>query len=270
MTEYTSKRIIDGKVRIVIVDENDNISNRKPSKEELKCLEEAPYKRHNKVKTCCNCESHDTYQEHWYKHKCQKMICTRYLCRNCWQKYDPNGYNNMRRLLTDRRTDNLKDLKHMFGDNCTELACILYGWENLNDKYDNYRTPIDCYDQKTGMYHQVQGRHYNSRSNQWPFNGFKDEWRKVYETMVGFCISEEGSTVERIYKFCKKEIDRITGISIYKNPTDSHENLIISRFEKYRETNEDELKRANKNWTQILEEENKSKLKRKVANNRQS
>lgn len=43
MIYYTSKRFIDGKVRLVIVDENGKIVNRKPKKEELKGLEEETY-----------------------------------------------------------------------------------------------------------------------------------------------------------------------------------------------------------------------------------
>lgn len=36
MTEYKSHRIIDGKQKLVVVDENGKIINRKPNKEELK------------------------------------------------------------------------------------------------------------------------------------------------------------------------------------------------------------------------------------------
>lgn len=42
MTEYTSKRYIDGKVRHVIVDETGNIVNKNPGKDELKGLEKEP------------------------------------------------------------------------------------------------------------------------------------------------------------------------------------------------------------------------------------
>jgi hypothetical protein len=232
-------------------------------KKEGKCLEKGIYIK-NTISTprkCCNNMSHNTCInsegcEQWYKHKCQKMMCTEYLCRSCWLKYDPNGHNNIIHSLRDRRTKNLKDLRHIFGDNILELACILYGWDDLNKKYDDYRTPIDCYDPKTGLYHQVQGRHYNSKSNQWPFNGFEDEWDKTFETMVCFCISKDGNTVERIYRFLLKDIieNERTGAYICKNPTNAHGNLIVSCYEEYREKNEDELKSANRIWARILEE----------------
>lgn len=48
MIEYSSYRIIGKKPRLVIVDENGNIINKNPSKEELKGLEEEPYKVNTK------------------------------------------------------------------------------------------------------------------------------------------------------------------------------------------------------------------------------
>lgn len=46
MTEYTSKRYIDKKIRQVIVNENGKIINKRPSKDELKGLKEEKYKMH--------------------------------------------------------------------------------------------------------------------------------------------------------------------------------------------------------------------------------
>lgn len=43
MTEYKSRRIIDGKHKLVIVDENGKIINREPSEESLKGLQTEPY-----------------------------------------------------------------------------------------------------------------------------------------------------------------------------------------------------------------------------------
>lgn len=42
---YKSKRIIDGKLKWVIIDENRNVINREPSKEELICIEKEIYNR---------------------------------------------------------------------------------------------------------------------------------------------------------------------------------------------------------------------------------
>ena len=136
-----------------------------------------------------------------------------------------------------------------------KLASRSYGWEDLNEKYDNNRTPIDCYDPKMGLYHQVQGRHYNSIDKKWAFTEFEREREKIFEDMICFCFSKDGKIVERIYKFPLKEIMERTGAVIYKNPTDWVGDPKITWYEKYRVKNEDELKKTNEIWIQILEEE---------------
>jgi len=50
MTEYKSYRFIDGKARWIIVDENGNIINIDPSKDELKGLEKEVYKQNKREK----------------------------------------------------------------------------------------------------------------------------------------------------------------------------------------------------------------------------
>ncbi len=65
MKYYKSVRLVDGKPRWVIVDENDNIVNKNPSKDELKGLEEEPYKR--TYKTLCTDEELLDYPRQFYK-----------------------------------------------------------------------------------------------------------------------------------------------------------------------------------------------------------
>ena len=210
-----------------------------------------------KIRICCICESHDTYIdprgcEIWFKHKCQKEMCTRYLCKNCYDKYDSTSWNNVRKSLANCRTDNLAYNKHVFGDNVLELACILYGWEDLNKKYDSRTTPIDCYDPKTDLYHQVQGRHYNNIEGYWPFTTFEKEWKKKFKSIVCFCISEDGKIVERIYKFPENIAKDKGSATIVKNSSRRS-----GWYEKYREKNEDELKNANDIWISIIENKRK-------------
>lgn len=103
MTEikYNTKRIIDGKppLRTVIVDEDGKVINKNPTKDELKGLEIdvlPAYTRLNKkrIKTCCSCESHDTYvnlegYERWFTCNCRREKCTNYLCKRCYNREDP-------------------------------------------------------------------------------------------------------------------------------------------------------------------------------------
>lgn len=181
----------------------------------------------------------------------------RWLCEKCGNKRRqklPNSQNNSMKQLRNTRTGNQDPSSSQAkGDNSQELTCILYGWEDLNKKYDNYSFPIDCYDPKTGLYHQVRGRHYNSTYQLWSFGHLEREWKKKYGDMVCFCKSKDGKIIERIYKFPEKEIMVRTGINIVKNPTDTHGNSIIPWYEKYRIIDGDELKKANDIWNGIYD-----------------
>ena len=70
--------------------------------------------------------------------------------------------------------------------------------------------------------------------------------------MVCFCFSKDGKIVERIYIFPKKEIERVKALAVVKSPTDAHRNPIVPQYEQYRITDEDELKKANEIWKNII------------------
>ena len=143
--------------------------------------------------------------------------------------------------LADRRIRNLDPNSNQAkGDRSQELACRLYEYIDLNKKHDNYESLLDCYNPKTGLYHQVQGRHYNSKRGFWPFSNFEAELFKNYENMVCFCFSKDKKTVERIYKFPKEEIERVKGIAIVKNSS-----RWTGWYEQYRVTSKGELNMAN-------------------------
>lgn len=209
------------------------------------------------------------------ENKTKNYICHRHGY-NSYQRYDHNSQWNLLKKLGDRRTRNQDpNSNNAKGDKSQKLVCRLYGWKDLNEENDNYSigTPIDCYDPKTDLYHQVQGRYHNPIERYWPFSNLENEWRKIYEDIVCICISKDGKIVERIYiiPFENEIKAKRTGISIYENPTNAHGNPIISIFEQYRRTDEDELKRANEIWKHILEEEeNTRKSKRKVIYDIQS
>lgn len=153
----------------------------------------------------------------------------RWICRNCyWIEYNRDDYVE-RYKIGHRKTGNLVYLNHMIGDN-----------------YDNYKSPIDCYDPKTGLYHQVQGRCYYSVQGTWPFSGFKREWKKIFENMVCFCFSKDGKIVERIYKFLWEEIMRVTGITVFNNDN-------YHRYDKYKVIDKEEIKKVNDIWKEIID-----------------
>lgn len=183
-----------------------------------------------------------------------EWICAKH--GNIYRQKLPNSYNNTIKAMRPCRTGDLDPNCNVAkGKMSQQLACRLYEWKDLNEEDDNYTTPLDCYGPKTGLYHQVQGRNYNSERGSWIFAGFEGEWRKIFEDMACFCISEDGNTVERIYiiPFEKEIKKKRKGIGIYKNPSRG-----IQLYEQYRRTDKDELKNANKIWVQILEENTKS------------
>lgn len=273
---------IDGKNFFWIVIYNDKLI-KNPTKEDLIGTKLISY---NKTNICPRCREdnqrygvelsdksilypknarHDVNKEG--KHT-EEYVCKRHYDLD-YQRYDPNSNSNMiksmRPCRIGKQDPNSNQIK---GKKSQKLASRSYGWEDLNEKYDNNRTPIDCYDPKMGLYHQVQGRHYNSIDEKWAFTEFEREREKIFEDMICFCFSKDGKIVERIYKFPLKEIMERTSAVIYKNPTDWVGDPKIAWYEKYRVKNEDELKKANEIWIQILEEENMKTLERKITHNK--
>lgn len=202
---------------------------------------------------CCRCGDKAELRE-----RDSKGVDTgRYVCKyHYWVDYRrrPDSTHNIIKSIRNNRTGNVdSNSTSGKGDNSQELACKLYGWEDLNKKYDNYGSPVDCYDPKTGLYHQVQGRYYDSEYRRWPFGHFEREWKKEFEDIVCFCFSEDGERIERIYRIpFKNEIKKKRkSISIYKNHMRNSKTLYW--YEKYRIDDEEELNNANDIWQKILE-----------------
>lgn len=222
---------------------------------------------YNETDTCDNCRelgiSTKLIPGKAVREKCKNGFHTgRWLCTKCYGKihyhnfgkYDPdNQWNSLRRVV-NCRTGNLdRNCSTAKGTKSQKLACILYGWEDLNEKNDNYKVPIDCFDSKTGLYYQVQGHNYNSLEGLWSFTHFDREWKKKYKSMVCFCLSEDGKIVERIYIFPKEEIDKRTIIGVYKSSADRWGNQKIHWYEQYKVKDEELLKRANYIWKEIIQ-----------------
>lgn len=169
-------------------------------------------------------------------------------CLDCFQKYDPNSANNIMKKLRNCRTGNQDPSRECTkGDRTIDLACELYGYVDLNKKYDNYDTEIDCQDEKTGLLYQIQGRQYNQKYGWWCFTHFDREQYKDYKDMICFCKSNDGNTIERIYRFPCNVIKERKSISIVKNPSRG-----VQWYEEYMIKDMEELKRANEMLQGIL------------------
>ncbi len=209
---------------------------------------------------CCICGSSESYIKYidsntkkpvylWYKRyeTDGSWLDNAYMCNKCWRRTSPNSFNNIQKSLRNHRINNLDSMSNSWkGDRYQKLACEQFGWEDLNKKNDSYNSPLDCYNPKTGLFHQVRGR--ISYYGTWNFTRLENEWYKKFKTMVVYCADKNGNYIERIYIFPLEEIINRRTISIYKNPTDARGNPIVTWYEKYRFKNEDGLKMANNIW----------------------
>lgn len=256
---------IGEKPRWVIVDENDKIINKNPSKEDLKGLQQSILRTYrsksgcyNDTNTCDRCGK--SFSEIGWgnpRRECDKdgNPTGKWDCPTCYQKYDPNSTYNILKPLGKRRKG-YQDPNHgnTKGDKIQELARIEFGWIDLNKERDNYMSPIDFFDPKTGLFYQVRGRWYDPKDRSWRFADLKGERIKNYEDMVCYCMSNDGKRVERIYIIPFWEIEKRTCISIMKNPTNCVGIPIIPWYEKYRVIEEKELYKANEIWKEINKE----------------
>lgn len=177
----------------------------------------------------------------------------KWLCRNChsrdYQKFNPNSQYNIIKSMRDRRMNNLdQNSSQAIGDLFEELTCRWKGVKNLNKENDNYSSLLDHSPDSEWKILQTKGRVYNPIYERWHFSCIDREWNKEFDYEICYCVSVDEKIIERIYKFPKSEIIRRKGITIYKNPSR------VSWVEKYRITDKDELKKVNRIWREIIEE----------------
>lgn len=262
---YTSIRLIDDKPRKVIMDKTGNIVNRNPSKEELKDIEKEKHinarnrlRKHicyNETNTCDKCreEGKETKLITGFVRRQRDKNGEEtggWTCISCYQKdYNirPGCGHDLKKSLRNHRTGNLDPKSTQAkGDMGEELLCRWKGFTNLNKKYDNYNSHIDCIDKNTGSYYQAKIAYYDLMYNRWPQN-FKNICSSIMEgfrfrSLFLFCISNDGKIVERVYEISEKEIISRQTISIHKIRG------ISAWHDRYRILDENELLRLNEIW----------------------
>lgn len=212
---YKSHRIIDGKLGLVIIDENGKIVNKDPSKEQLKLIPkdcEIYFRKrrifYNATNTCDRIKDNGIRcgNELIPTHAYQKYDTGKWICRSCHQKE-----------LADYRNNNLDPLsEHGIGYICEQITCKVRRVDNLNMVHDNFNTPIDhSRDHKLGII-QTKGAIYNAFNRDWCIY-VKREQEKEFDYLFVICMSEDMKNVERVYIFPKKVILDRNSIRIYKN-----------------------------------------------------
>lgn len=176
-------------------------------------------------------------------------ICTQCYLKKRDKKKRHEEYRD--RYLTDRLTCN-QDPNHSNakGDLAEELTNRWKGTENLNEKIDNYISPIDhSPDPITGLVYQTKSRWYDPINKRWNHH-WEREQNKKFDKLIFYCISEDGKIIERIYIFPTKEILKRTSITISKVVLRCHR-----WYEQYIVTDGETLNKVNEIWKEILEKQ---------------
>lgn len=261
MTKYKSFISIDEIEFIWIIVDDGKILSKNPSIEELNKVSKIGL-RYNETNIChiCREENDITDRSILYPRNVRREKdkdgneTGRYVCPKHYFRTDPNSHINAMKSVRSCRTGNQNPLHTSTrGDRDIELACRLYDYENLNKTKDRYNTDIDCRSNKTGLYHQIRGRCYNSKHGFWSLGAFDNEWEKEYEDIVCFCKSVDGKRIERIYRFPQPVIKGMRSISIVKISSRG-----ISWYEKYRIKDDEEIKKANEIWKKITNRRNRT------------
>lgn len=178
----------------------------------------------------------------------------KWLCKNCHgrreDKINPDTRNNILKSMSDRRTNNIKENNNWKGDLFEELTHRWKGVKILSIENDCYNGPLDHSCDSEGKIYQTMGRSgtvcYDAEVHCFTF---EREWKKNFDFEICYCTSNDEKIIEKMYIFPKEEIVGRTSVTIYKNPSKR-----IGWYEKYRFKDEEELRKVNEIWKQILEE----------------
>lgn len=175
----------------------------------------------------------------------------RWICANCWAKDDrKERYDS----LAGYRTGNLDPTcSTAIGNLFEELTEIWKNVKNLNKELDCYNTSLDHSADHKGKIQQTRSAFYNQKYRRWSSCSFRNEWKKEFHYVILYCASEDGKIIERVYIIPKSEIVGRTCINILKY--DSKGNLYDKGwYEKYRITDEEEIKNVNEIWKKITKD----------------
>jgi len=256
---YKSHRLVEGKPRWVITNEDGKIINKVPNKEELRYAKKEKYikkyrsrinGRYNDTNTCPKIKEDGTIcgNRLMFGDACQERddngkTTGRWICSKCYKK----DYVDDRKYIADRRTGHQNpNSSNAKGDKAEKLTCLWQNVENLNIKSDNHLCPIDHSRHPILGILQTKSKWYDS-ANRWWAVKWKNEWYKEFDNLILYCISEDGKYIERIYIFHIDEVMKRTGIIIYKYA--KH----VLWYEQYRVKDEKILKHVNDLWIQIID-----------------
>lgn len=227
---YKSYRLIDGKGKWVIVDENGNIINKSPGKEELKHLQiefkncgnkkcgDPNTGNYNKTNTCDICG-----EKLYPRNACRESdklgnLTGRWLCKNCYERYDPDSQHSARKFVAHHRTGNLDpNSSQGKGDIFQAITVKVHKVKDLNIESNNYTYPIDHSPDPILGILQTKGATYDTTERTWHIAWWR-EHNKEFDNLIFYCANEDLTIIERVYIFPKAEVLKRKSITITKNP----------------------------------------------------
>lgn len=180
---------------------------------------------------CCLCKGNDTYiapdgKYDWRHCTCNKIDCTEYLCKDCWNKYyyyNIAKYDHESRdfiLNAQFRTGKLSRYStNGIGFVGAQIVAKTLGVDDCNIKMDNFCFYVDLSKHDIYGIGEVKTATLNKINGCWKFT-IENEYF-IFNTMFLVCMDENEpwKNVERIYAIPKKEIiQHGIGITIVKNP----------------------------------------------------
>lgn len=189
---------------------------------------------------CCECDSPKTTQgfgsPRWHVHRCDKDMCTGYLCNICYgrsQNRLPDSYSSLIKSMRNFRTGRLD----RFGVNGKAIiaqwvAAKTLGLRDLNIDNDNFRQSIDLSEHP--IYHNIDVKSGTLISDHCHINihSKKETFCRVFDTIIVLCMDMLWGSVERVYIIPYEEICHELYVNIYENWSKVlKRNGVGSRFE---------------------------------------
>jgi hypothetical protein len=214
---YKSYRIVNGKPKLVVTDEDCNIVQ-SPNKEQIKIaiLEYRDhYKRCRYKETkCCKCDSTKTYMKGpedplWYICECGKKDFTGNICDICYGKTrSPAGW---RYGQLDASSSPGK------GFIGVQIIAKTYGLEDCNIKMSSFNFYIDLSKHSEYGYIEVKTATLNIKNREWYFSKFHE---RNFDNLLALCMdsNKPWKDVKMAYMTPWEDaINRMT-IKITENP----------------------------------------------------
>lgn len=173
-----------------------------------------------KSRSCCICDSRDTYKDgsgkaNWYVCSCGESDCTKYMCSHCYTTvYFSIPENRYRNYPSNWRTGNLSRYcpsgKGFIG---AQIIAKTLDLDDCNIKMDKFNFYIDLSKHSKYGYVEVKTSSLNNKTRYWKFT---IKIGQEFGTLILVCMDDNKpwKDVVRIYAIPYDELYGLTGLSV--------------------------------------------------------